>query len=279
MSLFNPCNCPAGNKERGEHHAPDCPSFTGMTAAMAAMLSVSGHKGSKAVTDKPGDYPEDYADGENQYECVCSQCRSSFYGHKRRVICKNCIMTDKPEVRGFEIVGAHDNHRQDHFHLDRNSQSANALAVHWGQRGCRTSVEPLIRLTDHEAAMSTLREDRDQQYDMKVKAREQRDAVTTSRAADKARIAELEAEKARCFIPEGVWHEGCPRHPYGSEWFIAKLDNGQRVVLKELPEEHSYDYRTADETYYSAYRIAAWMQFPDSQYVAALAQQGKEGEK
>ena len=87
----------------------------------------------------------------------------------------------------------------------------------------------------------------------------------------------MEAEKARCFIPEGVWHEGCPRHPYGSEWFIAKLDNGQRVVLKELPEEHSYDYRTADETYYSAYRIAAWMQFPDSQYVAALAQQGKEG--
>ena len=52
MSRFNPCNCPAGNKERGEHHAPDCPSFTGMTAAMAAMLSVSGHKGSKAMTDK-----------------------------------------------------------------------------------------------------------------------------------------------------------------------------------------------------------------------------------
>ena len=100
--------------------------------------------------------------------------------------------------------------------------------------------------------------------------------LEAARAADKARIAELEAEKARCFIPEGVWHEGCPRHPYGSEWFIAKLDNGQRVVLKELPEEHSYDYRTADETYYSAYRIAAWMQFPDSQYVAALAQQGKE---
>lgn len=84
--------------------------------------------------------------------------------------------------------------------------------------------EPLIRLTDHEAAIAELRADRDQQYDMKVKAREQRDAVTAENqrlrealsrhictgmtdaqrtaeldrylsdgiAADKARIAELE---------------------------------------------------------------------------------------
>jgi len=152
-------------------------------------------------------------------------------------------MTDNPEVRGYEVtcdlVGSEDQHV-----FGMNTKAFAELTA----TGDGAAFFELIRLTDHEAA----------------------------RAADKARIAELEAEKARCFIPEGVWHEGCPRHPYGSEWFIAKLDNGQRVVLKELPEEHSYDYRTADETYYSAYRIAAWMQFPDSQYLAALAQQGKE---
>lgn len=38
--------------------------------------------------------------------------------------------------------------------------------------------EELIRLTDHEAAIAELQADRDQQYDMKVKAREQRDVVT-----------------------------------------------------------------------------------------------------
>ena len=133
MSRFNPCNCPAGNKERGEHHAPDCPSFTGMTAAMAAMLSVSGHKGSKAVTDK-------------------LKAVAKVYEH----------------AQGFLYVSF----------------------ISCGDDLC-SKDDHLIRLTDHEAAMSTLQEDRDQQYDMKVKAREQRDAVTNSRAADKARIAEL----------------------------------------------------------------------------------------
>lgn len=79
---------------------------------------------------KPGDYPEDYADGENQYENVCPQCKASFYGHKRRVICKRCIMSDKPEVVGYLIGGM----------------------LSAGSRG-HADHEPLIRLTDHEAAM------------------------------------------------------------------------------------------------------------------------------
>jgi hypothetical protein len=40
------------------------------------------------------------------------------------------------------------------------------------------------------------------------------------------------------------------------------------VVLKALPEEHTYDYQTADETYMAARNIKRWMQFPDSEYVA-----------
>jgi len=170
-------------------------------------------------------------------------------------------MTDKPEVVEFNRYGR-------------------SMPVY----GCNRPVDmsgAYISLTDHEASraadkarIAELERERDEWHRLFDSAGQVAKNACDDLNSAKSRIAELEAEKARCFIPEGVWHEGCPRHPYGSEWFIAKLDNGQRVVLKELPEEHSYDYRTADETYYSAYRIAAWMQFPDSQYVAALAQQG-----
>ena len=44
MSRFSRCNCPAGAAAAGERHAPDCPSFTGMTAPMAAMLAVSSRQ-------------------------------------------------------------------------------------------------------------------------------------------------------------------------------------------------------------------------------------------
>ncbi len=64
-----------------------------------------------------------------------------------------------------------------------------------------------------------------------------------------------------------AWNKGIPSKCYGSEWFIACLDNGDRVVLRSLPEEYSYDYTTADETYYKKERIAKWMQFPDSNFV------------
>lgn len=63
------------------------------------------------------------------------------------------------------------------------------------------------------------------------------------------------------------WHEGEPPHPFKNEWFIAKLTGGERAVLRALPKEYSYDYTTADETYYSAARVAGWMQFPDSEFV------------
>lgn len=38
----------------------------------------------------PKDWPEDYTDGENCYQCICSYCRSYFYGYKRRCVCKKC---------------------------------------------------------------------------------------------------------------------------------------------------------------------------------------------
>lgn len=67
---------------------------------------------------------------------------------------------------------------------------------------------------------------------------------------------------------EQMWIKGVPEKHWAEEWFIAVLDNGDRVVLKALPEEYSYDFTTADATYFKSYRIKKWMQFPDSQYTA-----------
>ena len=39
MSRFARCNCPAGVSAPGERHAPDCPSYSGITAPMAAMMA------------------------------------------------------------------------------------------------------------------------------------------------------------------------------------------------------------------------------------------------
>ena len=61
--------------------------------------------------------------------------------------------------------------------------------------------------------------------------------------------------------------DGRPPHGfYASEWFIAKLKNGEYTALKALPEEYSYDYRTNDGTYYTKDWVVGWMQTPDTEY-------------
>ena len=67
------------------------------------------------------------------------------------------------------------------------------------------------------------------------------------------------------------WREGSPPKPWSEEWFIALTTYGDRVVLRSLPEEYTYDFTTADSTYLRADKIAKWMQFPDSQYIAPYA--------
>jgi hypothetical protein len=64
------------------------------------------------------------------------------------------------------------------------------------------------------------------------------------------------------------WREGPPPKPWSQEWFIALTTYGDRVVLRALPEEYTYDFTTADSTYIKADRIAKWMQFPDSSFIA-----------
>ncbi len=69
-------------------------------------------------------------------------------------------------------------------------------------------------------------------------------------------------------VTEQLWHGGFPPHPWDKEWFIALTTYGDRVVLKALPEEYTYDFKTADDTYIKKEKIAKWMQFPDSNYIA-----------
>ncbi len=70
---------------------------------------------------------------------------------------------------------------------------------------------------------------------------------------------------------EPAWIPGEPPHPWKTEWFIAKTTYGDRVVLIALPEEFTYDYKTADETYIMADKIECWMQFPDTEYKPATS--------
>lgn len=63
------------------------------------------------------------------------------------------------------------------------------------------------------------------------------------------------------------WFDGAPPHPWDKEWFIAQTTYGDKVVLTALPEEFTYDYKTADDTYIKRDKIRRWMQFPDSAYV------------
>ncbi len=48
--------------------------------------------------DSHKNYPEDYADGHNQYVCKCYKCKEHFYGYKRRVICKECLNTEESKT-------------------------------------------------------------------------------------------------------------------------------------------------------------------------------------
>jgi hypothetical protein len=89
--------------------------------------------------------------------------------------------------------------------------------------------------------------------------------IAALRAQVAALTAELDAAKAAGWIP------GEPPKPWRDEWFIAKTIHGEKVVLRSLPEEWSYDYTTADHTYMVAANIVCWMQFPDSEYVAPVS--------
>jgi hypothetical protein len=91
--------------------------------------------------------------------------------------------------------------------------------------------------------------------------------------------AVVPAQSPSLALAEG-WHDGVPPKPWCEEWFIAETTFNDRVVLKALPEEFAYDFKTADETYIKKDKIKRWMQFPDSGYIpfaadSALAEENR----
>jgi hypothetical protein len=88
-------------------------------------------------------------------------------------------------------------------------------------------------------------------------------------------------EEAEATLALTQWVEGEPPKPFRDEWFIAITTWGDKVVLRSLPEEYTYDYKTADDTYMKADKIKKWMQFPDSSFVpfakSALAEAERRG--
>ena len=43
------------------------------------------------LENKRKNYEEDFKHENGNYENVCFKCKESFIGHKRRVICKECL--------------------------------------------------------------------------------------------------------------------------------------------------------------------------------------------
>jgi len=97
----------------------------------------------------------------------------------------------------------------------------------------------------------------------------------------RAELAALKAQEPVAAV--GMWSEGRPPHPYGNEWFVARLKDGRKSILRALDEDHSYDYTTADESYLKADWVIGWAQFSDSCYlpydapVVSTEQQGVAG--
>ena len=52
-------------------------------------------------------WPEDYPEGEHKYICSCAVCNETFYGYKRRVVCKQCQIEEtkplKPKPQFFAL--------------------------------------------------------------------------------------------------------------------------------------------------------------------------------
>lgn len=100
------------------------------------------------------------------------------------------------------------------------------------------------------------------------KLRAERDRLAADNSGLKEQMRALAADNS-ALINSSVCtlQDGRPLHGfYASEWFIARLKNGEYAALKALPEEYSYDYRTNDGTYYTKDWVVGWMQTPDTEY-------------
>lgn len=56
--------------------------------------------------DKSRNWTEDFGHENGNYECHCVECKQSFVGHKRRVLCKVCstALRDKDDQAFTDYV-------------------------------------------------------------------------------------------------------------------------------------------------------------------------------
>ena len=62
------------------HHNPDA----GIPVERLTIDDLLPHKRTNR------DWPEDFEDENGNYECKCLDCDNTFFGHKRRTVCKEC---------------------------------------------------------------------------------------------------------------------------------------------------------------------------------------------
>ena len=115
---------------------------------------------------------------------LCTTCGETF---EKEPICpkqrRRTMTANKPEIFGYGVKKDREPwERSNRYCLSPNPDEKYTV--------------PLIRLSDYEA----LQADRDQQYDMKVKARKQRDEVTTKLSA-----LYTECEKLRKDVERYRW--------------------------------------------------------------------------
>lgn len=94
-----------------------------------------------------------------------------------------------------------------------------------------------------------------------------KDAVVTGLDYVEQALALLDSLSAPDAKEGQGWIQGEPPSPWNTEWFFAKLKNGTYAVLCRLPEEYSYDYKTADETYYKKDWVIGWMPIPETEFM------------
>ena len=78
------------------------PSPESSAVSSAQPSASSSSSASSPTTNRPGDWPEDFAHENGNYQCYCIYCGEMFYGHKRRMRCKACANPKEPAPCGSE---------------------------------------------------------------------------------------------------------------------------------------------------------------------------------
>lgn len=94
---------------------------------------------------------------------------------------------ERPDVVAWLVTGVHPNHSAPHAAVDRNGQSARALADHWAERGCAVEIMPLMTVAQHARAVAKW-------ADLFDRAQDSADAA-------RAKVPELERPEALDFKP------------------------------------------------------------------------------